>query len=540
MPMRFILAPFAAVCYNQKMAATKQSSSKEVQQKLAPRTVPHSLETEQCVLGCVLIDNDAGISVFGALAEDDFYSPTNKLIFSAMKGLYDKNKPVDLVTLSSALTSAGKIDHAGGIDYLTNLSDIVPSSANLRHYIEIVKRDGTLRKLIAAGNQIVQGCYGTDSAQSALAAAEKLVFGVGRDRDRKDLTLLGAELPEVLERFDTVSRDPTAMRGLKTGFYNLDDITNGLQKSNLIIIAARPGEGKTSLGLNIVCNAAIKQRAKCAVFSLEMSKQELTTRALCSVACVDTRRAQRGELGAAEIARIFAANKELASADIYIDDNSQITAAEILSKCMRLRRERGALDLVMVDYLGLMTGGGSARESRQVEVSDNSRMMKILAKELEVPVILVSQLNRAFDKRRLDKSTGEDARPALSDLRESGAIEQDADIVMFIYDKDKSKREQEGADDKSERQEREILVEKHRGGETGTFKLQWESSYTRFFNIPSAQTAQDAKDALEAQNAATKPDKKAAKKKDTAETKETEKKEATEQKFVETEKLEVF
>lgn len=508
-------------------AKDKMIVDAEAKQKLM-KTVPHNSETEQCVLGCVLLDNNAGILVFGSLSEDDFYSQTHKIIFSAMKGLFDKNKPVDLVTLSSTLTTAGKVDKAGGIDYLMRLADIVPSSANLRHYVDIVKRDSTLRKLITVGNQIVAGCFGTDNANAAVADAEKLIFGVGREGERKDLTLLAAELPEVLERFDTISRDPTALRGLKTGFYSLDDITNGLQKSNLIIIAARPGEGKTSLGLNIVTNAAIKSKAKCAVFSLEMSKQELTTRALCAVACVDTRKATRGELSPAEIARIFAANKELAEADIYIDDNSQITAPEILSKCMRLKRERGGLDLVLVDYLGLMTGGG-ARESRQVEVADNSRLMKILAKELEVPVILISQLNRSFDRRRLDKSTGEDAQPTLSDLRESGAIEQDADIVMFIYDKDRAKKEEEGTTNDTEKEEREILIEKHRSGATGRFKLHWVGAYTRFFNIPSAQTAQDAKDALEK-----------SKNKVATAKKAPVKKEATEQKFVADDGADVF
>jgi len=285
------------------------------------------------------------------------------------------------------------------------------------------------------------------------------------------------------------------MCGLKTGFYNLDDITNGLQKSNLIIVAARPGEGKTSLGLNIVTNAAIKSKAKVAVFSLEMSKQELALRALCAVACVDLTKAQRGEMSPVETARIFAANKELAEADIYIDDNSQITAPEILSKCMRLKRERGGLDLVMVDYLGLMVGTDRVRQNRQVEVSDNSRFMKILAKELEVPVILVSQLNRSLEKRKIDKSSGEEAQPVLSDLRESGAIEQDADVVIFIHNKRKA--EDEGDVDNAEKQEREIIIAKHRGGRTGKFTLHWVGAYTRFFNIQSAQAAQDAKDALE-------------------------------------------
>jgi len=490
------------------------------------RAMPHNNETEQSILGCVLLDNNAGISVFGELTEDDFYSPTHKIIFASMKGLFDKNKPVDLVTTSSALNATGKLENAGGIDYLTTLADIVPSSANLRHYIDLLKRDSTLRKLITVGNQIVTGCFGTDNAHAALADAEKLIFGISREGDRKDLTLMSGELPEVLERFDTISRDPTAMRGLKTGFYSLDDITNGFQKSNLIIVAARPGEGKTSLGLNIVTNAAIKSKAKVAVFSLEMSKQELTTRALCSVACVDISKAQRGEMSPAEIARIFAANKELAEADIYIDDNSTITPAEIMSKCMRLKRERGALDLVMVDYLGLMSGSAGRRESRQVEVADNSRFMKILAKELEVPVILVSQLNRGVEKRGFDKSTGEDAQPVLSDLRESGAIEQDADIVMFIHNKNKSKEDQEGEISDTEKREREIVIAKHRNGRQGSFKLHWVGAYTRFFNIPSAQSAQDAKDALEKT-------KKPAPKKST-------KKEVTEQKFVATENPDVF
>ena len=481
-----LLDAFSFSCYTHDMT-TKPT-----------KTMPHNLETEQSVLGCVLLDNNAGISVFGNLVEDDFYSPTHKIIFATMKGLFDKNKPVDLVTVSSALTSVGKINNAGGIDYLTTLVDIVPSSANLRHYIEILKRDSTLRKLITVGNQIVVGSFSTDNAHTALAEAEKLIFGISREGERKDLTMLSAELPEALERFDTISRDPTAMRGLKTGFYSLDDVTNGLQKSNLIIIAARPGEGKTSLGLNIVTNAAIRSKAKCAVFSLEMSKQELTTRALCSVACVDIAKAQRGEMNPTEIARIFAANKELAEADIYIDDNSVITPAEIMSKCMRLKRERGALDLVMVDYLGLMSGGAaSRRESRQVEVADNSRFMKILAKELEVPVILVSQLNRGVERRGFDKTTGEDAQPVLSDLRESGAIEQDADIVMFIHNKNKSKEDQEGDFNDTEKRERELIIAKHRNGRQGTMKLDWIGAYTRFFNQQSAQAAQDAKDALE-------------------------------------------
>ena len=448
--------------------------------------MPHNLEAEQSVLGCMLIDNDVCVTVFGIVVEDEFYSATHKLIFSAMRGLFEKNSPVDLVTLSDILTATGKIDNVGNIDYLMRLSDIVPSSANIKHYIEIVKRNSILRKIINAGNKIVQeGFNNADDEQNVLAMAEKLVFDIGREGERKELTLIGDELPIVLERLDTIQRDPTALRGLRTGFYGLDDITNGLQKSTLIIIAARPGVGKTSLGLNIVTNTAIKRKARVAVFSLEMGKTELTTRALCSVAAVDISRANKGELNAEELKRIFIANKELAQADIYIDDNSVITPAEIMSKCMRLKREKG-LDLVMVDYLGLMTGGGNKRESRQVEVADNSRYMKILSKELDVPVILISQLNRGVEGRR-----GADARPVLSDLRESGAIEQDADIVMFIH------AERDSDNTEVDSNERELIVAKHRNGPQGIIKLRWMPQYTTFMNMQAGQQAADALAKLE-------------------------------------------
>ena len=465
-------------------ATTKNNAQKST---MVTKTMPHNLEAEQSVLGCILIDNDASITAFGILVEDDFYSATHKLIFGAMRVLFDRNSPVDLVTLSSALSKNGKIENIGGIDYLTSLSDIVPSSANLRHYIEILKRNSVLRKVIAAGNKIVADGYsGADDENAVLAAAEKTIFDISREGERKDLTPMGAELPGVLERLDTIQRDPTAMRGLKTGFYGLDDITNGLQKSTLVIIAARPGVGKTSFGLNIITNTAIKRKAKCAVFSLEMSKQELTMRALCSVACVDIGKANKGELDAEELKRIFIANKELAAADIYIDDNSVITPAEIMSKCMRLKREKG-LDLVMVDYLGLMTGGNNKRESRQVEVADNSRYMKILSKELEVPVMLISQLNRGVEKR-----VGMESRPVLSDLRESGAIEQDADIVMFIHSEKTDDNQEE-----SSTSERELIIAKHRNGPQGIVKLKWMGPYTTFMNMQSQQYAQDARDQLE-------------------------------------------
>jgi replicative DNA helicase len=462
------------------------AKTKPVAGNSAVRGAPHNLEAEQSVLGSILIDGESGVPVFGALVEDDFYSPVHKIIYTAMRGIYERNSPVDLVTLADALTAAGKIENVGGIDYLTTLSDVVPSSANLRHYTEILKRNSTLRKLIAAGNEIVRQGYNGDDERAALAAAEKLIFDISREGERKELTALGAELPAVLERLDTIQRDPTAMRGLKTGFYGLDNITNGLQKSDLIILAARPSIGKTSLGLNMILNAALTRSAKCAVFSLEMSKQSLAARALCSVARVSLVKANKGELSAEEWRKIWAANKRLADAGVYVDDNSIITPAEILNKCMRLKREQG-LDFVMIDYLGLMQSGktGRAYEGRQNEVAENSRMMKILAKELEIPVLLLSQLNRGIESRK-----GTDSRPMLSDLRDSGAIEQDADLVMFLH------RQREDTESSPDVDEVDLIVAKHRNGPLDTIKLRWVGEYMTFMNMSGDQAAQDAKDAV--------------------------------------------
>ena len=454
------------------------------------RLLPHSLEAERSVLACVMLDNDACIGGFAKLTEADFYSPAHKGIFNAMRAVYEGNKPIDFVTLSGALRAGNKIESVGGIAYLTALNDAVPSAANFRHYVDILKKNRVLRRLIGASNQIIESGYSGEDEQLALAAAEKAIFDIARDDERKELTAIGAELPAVLEKLDTIQKDPTSVRGLKTGFYGLDNITNGLQKSELIILAARPSIGKTSLGLNMVLNAAVRSKAKCAVFSLEMSKEQLTTRALCSLACVSLTKAMKGELDSEEWKRLWLANKELASANIYIDDNSVITPAEITRKCMRLKREHG-LDFVMVDYLGLMGSGNLKRESRQVEVADNSRFMKIMAKELEVPVLLLSQLNRGIEARK-----GPDSRPVLSDLRESGAIEQDADIVMFIH---KEKADADAISVNAITDEVELIVAKHRNGPLGTVRLKWLGEWTTFTNMNAEQAAQDARDAVSAQ-----------------------------------------
>jgi replicative DNA helicase len=453
------------------------------------RMMPHNLEAEQSVLGCMLIDNDATIAPFSGLSEADFYSPVHKIIYNAMRVLVEKQTPVDFVTLSARLSSTGVMDNVGGIDYLTTLNDIVPSSANLRHYIEILKKFSVFRKLIAVSNQIIEQSYSGEDEKTTLANAEKLIFDISREGENKDITPLGAEIPAVLERLDIIAKDPTAVRGLYSGFYSLDNLTNGFQKGDLIILAARPSVGKTSLGLNMVLNAALKKQAKCAIFSLEMSKRQLATRALCSVAKVSLTKALKGDLSPEEWARIWIASDELSKAEIYVDDNSVIKPHEISSKCMRLKREKG-LDLVMIDYLGLMTGAaGSKRESRQVEVADNSRAMKILAKELETPVILLSQLNRGIEGRK-----GPDGKPVLSDLRESGAIEQDADLVMFIHrEKDGTEGEYGGSSDDDNY---ELIVAKHRQGPLDNIPLRWLGEFTTFVNMPNEQKALEAREKI--------------------------------------------
>ena len=304
-----------------------------------------------------------------------------------MQNLADKkNKTIDFVTVVESLKTAGKLETVGGMSYINTINDTVPSVANFRHYFDLVKKSSTLRKLNFAAKQILESSYASEDEQVTLQNAENAIFDIARQDEHKELTPLATELPPVMDRLDTIRKDPTAIYGIKTGFYGIDDLTNGLHGGELIVLAARPGVGKTSLGLNMIMNAAITGGKKCAVFSLEMSKQSLTQRALCSMAMVSSYRAGRGELTDAEWQRLWQANDVLDSANIHIDDNSAITATEINRKCMRLKREHG-LDFIMVDYLGLMSARADGRtqsngmrfENRQTEVAANPRAMKILA-----------------------------------------------------------------------------------------------------------------------------------------------------------------
>ncbi len=441
--------------------------------KVKERVLPHSIEAEQSVLGCVLIDQDASMNILSELKGDDFYVEAHRIIFDAMYNVYSHNSPVDFVTLTDELEKTNMLESVGGAEYIATLTNIVPSSSNYKHYSDIVKRNGVLRKLINASNNIINNCFEAQSMQDAITFAEKSIFDISQNEDRSSLLHIKTATGEVLEKFEKIQKDRDSLRGLPTGIFGLDKIINGLQNSDLILIAARPGVGKTSLAMNIVNNAAIKKGASVAVFNLEMPRVQLAQRSICSLAFVSMEKALKGELTVQEWKALWAASDKLNKAKIFVDDSSLNTPVDILSKCRRLKAEHG-LDLVMIDYLQLMSSGNKSKDgNRQQEVADMSRGLKIMARELNVPVIVLSQLSRAVESRQ-------GKVPVLSDLRESGAIEQDADIVMFIHKPDLP------ADAPEELKKNpicEIIIAKHRNGALGEVKVKWVGNITTFVNL---------------------------------------------------------
>jgi len=447
--------------------------------KIEGRVMPHSIEGEQSVLGCALIDQDAGYNILSMLSGDDFYVEAHKIIFNAMYEVYKRNSPVDLITVSDELEKNDLLESIGGLEYITTLTNIVPSASNYKHYIDIVKRDSVLRKIINSANDIINYAYDGPEKEDAISMAEKSIFDIGREEERGALTPINEALDGVMDKFEVIQKDKSSLRGISTGIYGLDKITNGLQNSDLILVAGRPGSGKTSLAMNIINYAAIHGRKKCAIFSLEMPKIQLAQRSLCSVAYVSMEKALKGELSVKDWKALWSAKEKLATSSIYADDNSLNTPMDILSKCRKLKREHG-LDLIMIDYLQLMSGNGKTAESRQQEVSNMSRNLKIAAKELDVPIILLSQLSRGVEARA-------DHRPMLSDLRESGAIEQDADIVIFVYRPDMYK---DCPKEIAGQNIAEIIVAKHRNGPQGTVKVKWIGETTTFVNLEKDANSQ--------------------------------------------------
>jgi len=438
--------------------------------KSVAKILPHSIEAEQAVLGCILIDENAPLEIFALVSADNFYSEAHSIIFENMLKIYNENKPVDFVTLTSKLELAGLLEKVGGLSYITSLTNIVPSAASYKYYVDIVKNHSRLRNLAATGQKITEKSYEEQNSKEALMFAEKLIFDLSEKDDSSSLEHIDKGLKKVIDKFDMIAKDKNCLLGISTNFKRFDQITNGLQNSDLILLAARPGVGKTSLAMNILNNAAIHHGKSCAIFSLEMPITQLVQRSLCSVACVSMQKALNGSLNEEEWHRIWQANKQLSEAKIYIDDSGLNTPMDILSKCRRLKREKG-LDIVMIDYLQLMRSG-LKQDNRVLEIAEITRNLKIAAKELNVPIILLSQLSRMVETRK-------DHRPMLSDLRDSGAIEQDADLVLFIYKPDMYNdvinEDGEGVC--------EIEIAKHRNGATGRVKVRWVGEWVTFVDM---------------------------------------------------------
>lgn len=436
------------------------------------RTMPYSFEAEQSLLGCLFIDNEIASDVLNVLGENDFYIESHQRIINAIKAVYQERRPIDIVTVADKLDGNGELASVDGILYLTELAQITPSAANYKSYLEIVKRDSTNRKLIRAANEIIEHAQKSDDEADSIQFAESKLYSIAQTRDTSEVTdVRESGFIDVLEKFGAIENDKDAFRGLQTGFFRLDRLTNGLQKSDLIVLAARPGMGKTSFAMNVVEHAAVYDGKVCAVFSLEMPTVQIKQRLLCANANVSMSAALSGKLSSAEWQRLAAANLKLMKSPILIDDSARITPAEILSKCRRIKAKNGRLDLIMVDYIQLMSSGRND-ENRTLEVASITRELKIIAKELAVPVLALSQL------KRLDKHD----KPSLSDLRESGAIEQDADIVMFIERKDVDVTDDEIIKKGITKGEAELRIAKHRNGELGTLPLRFRGEITKFID----------------------------------------------------------
>ncbi len=429
---------------------------------------PHSIEAEQSVLGSMLLDREAILVALEVLNPEDFYKKAHEEIFEAVFNLFNKNEPVDLITITEELKNRGTLDAIGGITYLTSLSSAVFIATNIRYYAEIVAEKATLRRLIHSSEEIINLGYTSDvEVTEILEQAQKSIYDLSQNRGQEGFTPIRDVLSVTFDQIEKLYEDKTGITGLSSGFIDLDRKLSGLHKTDLILVAARPAMGKSAFSLNLAQNAAVKAGASVAVFSLEMSKEQLMLRMLASESMVDLSKIQIGNLNEDEWSKIAQAMIPLSQAKIFFDDTPGISVMEMRSKCRRLKMEKG-LDLVMIDYLQLMQGDRRS-ENRQQEISAISRNLKIMAKELDCPVIALSQLSRAPELRA-------DHRPILSDLRESGAIEQDADLVMFLY------RDEYYHADSEKKNLAEVIVAKHRHGETGSIELIWLGNFQKFLD----------------------------------------------------------
>ena len=433
------------------------------------RIPPQNVEAEQAVLGAMMLDHDAVITAMEQLRAQDFYREVHRTIFEAMENLHRENKEIDVITLPEELRRMKKLDAAGGLEYVLSLPNLVATAANVEYHAGIVKDKAMTRDLITTCTDLASAGYdGEKEADELIDEAERKIFHLAENKKTSDFDPVGTVVEDTLDKITKLYENKAGLTGLATGFRDFDKLTSGLQPSDLILIAARPSMGKTAFTLNIAQNVGVRQHKTVAFFSLEMSKEQLVQRLLCQISHIDSQKLRTGQLNTDEDwQKLTDACDLLYQAPIYIDDTPGISVSEMRSKARRLKAERG-LDLIIVDYLQLMQGRNS--ESRQQEISEISRSLKALARELKVPLIALSQLSRSVESRQ-------DKRPMLSDLRESGALEQDADIVSFLFREDYYDKETEN------QHITEVIVAKHRNGPTDTVKLYFRGEYTLFLNL---------------------------------------------------------
>ncbi len=440
-----------------------------MEEALIKRVLPHSIEGEQSVIGSMLMDREAIITASEIISAEDFYQHQYGIMFEAMIELFNEGKPVDLVTLQNRLKEKDVPPEISSLEFVRDIITTVPTSANVKSYANIVREKAVLRKLIKTNEDIANTCYlGRESLDVILADTEKRIFDLLQSRDSREFVPIRQVALDVLEKIEKASKTKETVTGVPTGFIDLDYKTSGFQPSDLILLAARPSMGKTAFVLNVVDHVAVKKRIPCMVFSLEMSKEQLVNRMLSMESNVDTQKLRTGTLTDSDWDAVVEGVGIIGNSSLIIDDTPGISISELRSKCRKMKLEQG-LGMIIIDYLQLMTGSGKTSDNRQQEISEISRSLKALARELKAPVVALSQLSRACESRA-------DHRPMLSDLRESGAIEQDADVVMFLYRDDYYNKDSEMKD------MAEVIIAKQRNGPIGTVNLVWMPQYTKFAN----------------------------------------------------------
>ncbi len=441
-----------------------------MEETLLKRILPHSIEAEQSVIGSMLMDKDVVIVALDMISSEDFYSKQYAILYETMLELFNEGKEMDLVVIQDRLREKNVAPELSSLDFIKEIITTVPTSANIKYYATIVKEKSTLRKLIKLNEDIANSCYvGSDSLEDILARTEKDIFELLQSRTAKDIRPIEDIAKNVLYRIEAASRTREVVTGIPTGFIDLDYKTSGLQPSDLVLIAARPSMGKTAFVLNMVQHIAMKKELPCMIFSLEMSSEQLVQRMIAMETGIDSQKLRTGNLNDNDWDPLIRGIVDVSDSKIIIDDTPGISVGELRSKCRKVKLEKG-LSIVIIDYLQLMTGSSKRSENRQQEISEISRSLKALAREIKAPVVALSQLSRACETRP-------DHRPMLSDLRESGAIEQDADIVMFLYRDDYYHKDTEHPN------EAEVIIAKQRNGPIGTVNLMWKPETTRFVNI---------------------------------------------------------